>query len=500
MNNRFNCLWVLLTLLTSFPFLVKGQIDNGLMEAIKNCDTQAVQQRLKNNININATDSNGANALMWAAYDCDVPIVKQLVQQGAKVADTGVIYVDVQSGDYFTSVQGIAAAKGKLGLLKYLADSLHLPLDEKEYDPYTRKKDSWTPLCWAINSGQIEVVDYLLQKGANVHVINNSDGTTPLVLAATYAATNKDWSIFDLLIKRGGKEKLGDQADNIIYAAAELSQQSQAQADWNTQLALQQLIFQLRKIYFGETHLAYALSLNYLAYLYHLMGRYDKALPLYEQAIAIAKRTVGKEDNFYASIVHSLAYLYKQIGQNEKALSFTEQATAIAKRTLGEDHRDYATSLQSLASLYADMGQYKKALSLMEQAAAIRKKALGEESSDYALSLLELGYLYQRLSQYEKALALYEQAIAIRKKVLGEEHPFYAKSLNYLASLYHQMARYEKALPLYEQALAIRKKALGEEHPDYAQNLNDLSVLYQDMKQYDKALVLFSDASTRTLK
>ncbi|MBD0293705.1 MAG: ankyrin repeat domain-containing protein, partial [Flavisolibacter sp.] len=107
---------------------------------------------------------------------------------------------------------------------KYFADSLHLPLDEKEYDPYTQKKDSWTPLCWAINSGQMDVVSYLLQKGANVHVINHSDGTTPLILAAAYAGAIRDWRIFDLLIKSSGKEKPGIQADTIIHAAAALAQ------------------------------------------------------------------------------------------------------------------------------------------------------------------------------------------------------------------------------------------------------------------------------------
>ncbi|MBD0293704.1 MAG: tetratricopeptide repeat protein [Flavisolibacter sp.] len=61
---------------------------------------------------------------------------------------------------------------------------------------------------------------------------------------------------------------------------------------------MQQLILQLRKIYFGETHFAYALSLNQVAYLYHLMGRYDKAMPLYEQAIAIVKRTAGGRTAF----------------------------------------------------------------------------------------------------------------------------------------------------------------------------------------------------------
>src|SRR3954449_8858121 len=98
MNRRLNYLWVLFSFfLTSFLLPAKAQIDSGLMAAIQNCNPQAVQQSLRGNININATDSNGANALMWAVYYCDVPVVQQLVRQGARVIDTGVIYVDVST-------------------------------------------------------------------------------------------------------------------------------------------------------------------------------------------------------------------------------------------------------------------------------------------------------------------------------------------------------------------------------------------------------------------
>ncbi|MBD0369014.1 MAG: ankyrin repeat domain-containing protein, partial [Flavisolibacter sp.] len=325
MSRQFNRLWVLLyTLSISIPFLAQGQIDSGLMEAIQKCDVQALQQRLNSISNINAVDSNGANALMWAVYYCDVPVVKQLVKQGAKVVDKGVIYVDVQNDDYYTSLQGIAADKGKLELLQYLADSLHLPLNEKEYDPYTQKKDSWTPLYWAINGGQTDVVRYLLKKGADVHFLNEKDGSTPLILAALSADQHADWAIFDLLMKEGGKEKLGEKSNEIIQTAAELSKQGSVKGDWNKDLALQQLICQLRKIYFGENHFVYAASLNHRASLYQLTGRYEKALPLYEQAKAIAKSTKGAEHRFYAGIIHNLAYLYKEMGLYEKALPYLE--------------------------------------------------------------------------------------------------------------------------------------------------------------------------------
>src|SRR4051794_28746591 len=99
-----------------------AQIDSIVLSAIKNCDAKALALRLKSNININALDKNGANALMYAAYYCNLPMVKYLVHQGAIAPDSGVIYDKEVS---FGSLQNIAA-KGKLNLLEYLSDSLHL--------------------------------------------------------------------------------------------------------------------------------------------------------------------------------------------------------------------------------------------------------------------------------------------------------------------------------------------------------------------------------------
>ena len=97
------------------------------------------------------------------------------------------------------------------------------------------------------------------------------------------------------------------------------------------------------------------------------------------------------------------------MGQYEKAEPLYKQALEIRKRVLGEDHPDYASSLNNLALLYRDMGQYEKARPLLQQALEIRKRALGEDHPDYAISLTNLAELYEHMGQYEKAEPLYSR-------------------------------------------------------------------------------------------
>ena len=94
---------------------------------------------------------------------------------------------------------------------------------------------------------------------------------------------------------------------------------------------------------------------------------------------------LGENHPDYATTLNNLAELYRNMGQYEKAEPLYSQALEIRKRVLGEGHPDYALSLNNLAELYKDMGQYEKAEPLYLQALEIRKRVLGETHPDYAM-------------------------------------------------------------------------------------------------------------------
>ena len=167
-----------------------------------------------------------------------------------------------------------------------------------------------------------------------------------------------------------------------------------------------------------------------------------------------------------ADSLNNLAVLYKSQGRYDKAEPLYIQALELTKRILGENHPDTATSLNNLAALYDGQGRYSEAELLYIQALEIRKSFLGENHPDTAISLNNLAALYDYQGSFEEAEALYIQALKISKKVLGENHPHYVLSLNNLALLYHFQGRYEEAEALYIQALKICEQVLGENHPN----------------------------------
>ena len=94
--------------------------------------------------------------------------------------------------------------------------------------------------------------------------------------------------------------------------------------------------------------------------------------------------------------------LYKERKYNE-AIPLAEQALAIRKEQLGDNHPSTATSLNNLAELYDSQGRYTEAEPLYVQALAIRKEQLGDNHADTANSLNNLAVFYHVQGRYTEA-------------------------------------------------------------------------------------------------
>ncbi|KAL6063505.1 DUF4062 domain-containing protein [Balamuthia mandrillaris] len=279
-----------------------------------------------------------------------------------------------------------------------------------------------------------------------------------------------------------------------------------------------------------------AAALDSLAYLLRLRGKYTEAAPLYQQAVALREKILGKEHPDLAQSINSLAILYRHQGKYKDAEPLYQRALEIRKKAFGETHVEVAQSYNSLGCLNQDMGRYEVAEAHFQRAIALREQLCGPNHPDVAMSITNLAGLYldqnryaeaaplykrglaiyegvfgsghpsvaqtlnamaaaaQEQGNYDEAIRLYTRTLEIKEKVLGAMHPELALTLNDFAVLYARLDRLAEAAPLYERALAIRDAVLGKNHPDYAQSLNNLGSLYQDMGRYNDALPMFQEA------
>ncbi len=242
-----------------------------------------------------------------------------------------------------------------------------------------------------------------------------------------------------------------------------------------------------------------ASALRKLADGYYTTGLYDKALPLYQQALKVKKRADGETED-YAYSLSDLGIFYETImGDFPKALSLYQQASAIQRNLPeGEQRTAYAWRLFDEGVIHRKLKHYKEALSLFQQALAVLQKAPGNHRLDSANICGSMAYLFMETGEYAKALPLLEQKLAVEKNRWGEDRPATAGTLHWLGILFQKMNRYDKALPLLEQAAAITKKTLGEKHLTYVDKLISMASLYTALNNPDRASALLIQASVLT--
>ena len=170
-------------LLTAFMmFAVQGfSQDFPLIKAVQDSNVEDVKHYLNRNADVNAFDSNGYTALMYAVDNLNIPIIKMLMEAGAN-ADLNPLY-DNEPPALHTAVLKNAPKVADL-LLLYPNTEVNF-LDGREQ----------TSLYHAVNLGYLECTEVLLFHGADPN--KASENSTPLQIAAYYG----DTAMISLLIR-----------------------------------------------------------------------------------------------------------------------------------------------------------------------------------------------------------------------------------------------------------------------------------------------------------
>jgi uncharacterized protein len=137
-------------------------------KAVRFDDVKTVQALLQRGFDPNTVNPDGVPGLMLAVREPSL-----------KVAELLAIWPKVKTevrNDKDESVLMLAALKGYLPLVKKLV----------EHDADVNKT-GWTPLHYAASSGQVAVIEFLLDNSAYIDA-ESPNGTTPLMMAAMYGS------------------------------------------------------------------------------------------------------------------------------------------------------------------------------------------------------------------------------------------------------------------------------------------------------------------------
>ena len=180
-------------------------------------------------------------------------------------------------------------------------------------------------------------------------------------------------------------------------------------------------------------------ALNNLGLLHLDAGRPRQAEPLFTQAMEILAGTDGNHHPSYAIAVNNLAAACQAMGDLDRALKLFQEALALY-RPLGEAHPLFITCLGNLGRVHHDRKELPLAEHFLKQAAELRQRAVGESHPDYANDLQNLAGLCQEMGNQARAIELCERALAIYRETVGEDHPGRRLATNNLAELQKKLS------------------------------------------------------------
>src|SRR5262249_34954059 len=120
-------------------------------------------------------------------------------------------------------------------------------------------------------------------------------------------------------------------------------------------------------------------------------------------------------------------------GRWQDALPLAQQAVALGQK-IGEQHPEDTGSLSKLATIYRPMNRSAEALPMAQKAVQLQEQR-DKRHRSYPVLVNNLGLIYLDLRQYDKALATLRQALELSEK-LGEPAPVYASRQMNLAKVY----------------------------------------------------------------
>ena len=154
----------------------------GLVDAINSGDVTAVRALIKSGADVNQRSGDGSTALLWAAHNSNVEIARALIAAKAAV-DT--------PNDFGVTPLLEASRNGDAAMVDLLLRS--------GADPKRSHPEGETPLLSAARAGSVPAVRLLLARGADVNAAETFQQTTALMWAAAEGHTD----VVDLLLESG---------------------------------------------------------------------------------------------------------------------------------------------------------------------------------------------------------------------------------------------------------------------------------------------------------
>jgi eukaryotic-like serine/threonine-protein kinase len=224
-------------------------------------------------------------------------------------------------------------------------------------------------------------------------------------------------------------------------------------------------------------------------------GREPTAKDLLDRGAEKISGNLGLQPEVRAQLLESIGLAYRRQGLSERAIPLFEQAVAIRRQERPLDNVRVAVALANLARALTDAGHLISAEGDLQQAVTLSESAGEARPIETADILVQFGsFEIDAKSDPARAAQLFGNALNIYRSTLGGRSLQVATTLNGLAMAALWMDDYRLAERYQREALSIFQETVSRNHPDHAVALATLGNIITQLGKYEEAEQVLNEA------
>ncbi len=231
-----------------------------------------------------------------------------------------------------------------------------------------------------------------------------------------------------------------------------------------------------------------------LAKVMALDQRFDDAIPMAREALALTAETNGPTHPLVADRKYRLAEVLTEAGQTEEAIRLCTEARHDLLAVSGRETEESVTIANELGILYYQGKRYAEAVPQFQLALDYNVKTFGEEFSGAREDMNDLAYAEAGLGQFAEAIALQERAVALDAKTIGADHPEALWREKSLGGFHERAGELDKAETIYRDVVARARGRFTAGEWDLGQMIYALGALLAKEGKIEEARSLLTES------
>ncbi len=219
---------------------------------------------------------------------------------------------------------------------------------------------------------------------------------------------------------------------------------------------------------------------------YTILGRYEDALSVADEALALVKRRDGDLSEQGLWLQYHIAAVHQEQGSFDEVERTLREVIAVGTERLGAEHNVVLKAQSLLGGAMLQVEQAADAEPIFRSRLERLQRTLGDEHADTAGAKSDLGLALIRLQRFDEAEPLLRDALDVRRRLQPDSDALIGTQRN-LAGLLFNTGRREEGLELQLSSLPVSRRILGADHPQTLGLQNNIITSLMWLNRLDEA-------------